>query len=525
MKIALFALLGAVSSAAFAAKPPAPHLTVAVTNIREFTFAWAEATGATTYQLWFKANDATPWAKYTEKPAPRTSILASVSVHLLEWPQARYQLKACNADGCSTSNTVRVNHDEKLDAMGYFKPDSNTNANYFGGVIALSANGHTMAVLTAETSPGSTGQASIPVAYVYHYNGVRWRFQAKLQASNPQGGTAGVFVGDPIAISGNGGVIAFGVGGEGQSGTPQSESGAVYIFRATSLGQWRLSQRLTGNGHIFDGFGYSLKLDDAGRTLAVTHNYPSATANDSEQGTVEIYRDPTDSSGELFVPTATLPVPTVQGVKAGCYNISMSGDGQTLVRGCFAQTPGGGTRLLQVMNAPNWTQSANIQGPYHYAYDLSYDGKVLLMQTEDAAIVQRLGPSGWVQEAFLTTFGGLFTGGDHRNIALSRDGKIAALGSISDVAAGLGPIFTPYSTADSPSGGVIVHERKSTGWVIRRLVKPGSTQDQWAGHAVALGDNGRVMAVGAILEASGATGIDGNRDDDSAPSRGAVWLY
>ena len=70
-----------------------------------------------------------------------------------------------------------------------------------------------------------------------------------------------------------------------------------------------------------------------------------------------------------------------------------------------------------------------------------------------------------------------------------------------------------------------MHERKSTGWVIRRLVKPGSTQDQWAGHAVALGDNGRVMAVGAILEASGATGIDGNRDDDSAPSRGAVWLY
>src|SRR5678816_874200 len=144
MRITLFAILGVLSSAAFAAKPTAPHLTVQVPNIREFTFAWAEATGATRYELWFKANDATPWAEYTEKPAPRTSILASVAVHLLEWPQARYQLKACNAEGCSTSNTVRVNHDEKLLAMAYFKPDGNTGANYFGGVVALSANGHTM---------------------------------------------------------------------------------------------------------------------------------------------------------------------------------------------------------------------------------------------------------------------------------------------------------------------------------------------------------------------------------------------
>ena len=521
MKTALFALLCALSSAAFAARPPAPHITVEVSNIREFTFEWAEASGATRYELWFKASDAAPWVEYNEKPAPRTSIVTSVAVHLLEWPQARYQLKACNADGCSTSNTVRVNHDEKLAAMGYFKPDGNTAANYFGGVIALSANGHTMVVLTSETS---AGQPSTALGYVYHYNGNHWRYQAKLQATNSQGGTAGIFQGDPIAISGNGGVVAFGVGLEGQPGTPQVETGAVYIFRATSLGNWRLSQRLTGNGHAFDRFGYSLKLDDAGRTLAVAHAYPTASANDPEEGTVEIYRDPTDSSGELFVPTATLSVPAVGGVKANCYNIAMSGDGQTLVRGCYAPAPAN-TRLLQVMNAPNWAVSANIPGAYHYAYDLSYDGKVLLMQSDDAGIVQRLGPSGWTQEAVLTTFGGAFTGGDHRNIALSRDGKFAALGSITDVAAGLGPIFTPYSTADSPSGGVIVHERKSTGWVIRRLVKPGSTQDQWAGHSVALGDNGRVMAVGAILEASGATGINGNRNDDSAPNRGAVWLY
>jgi hypothetical protein len=48
---------------------------------------------------------------------------------------------------------------------------------------------------------------------------------------------------------------------------------------------------------------------------------------------------------------------------------------------------------------------------------------------------------------------------------------------------------------------------------------------QWAGHSVALGDNGRILAVGAPFESSAASGIDGDRDDTSAPERGAVWLY
>ena len=114
---------------------------------------------------------------------------------------------------------------------------------------------------------------------------------------------------------------------------------------------------------------------------------------------------------------------------------------------------------------------------------------------------------------------------NHRHVAISRDGKFAAVGSTTDIAAGLGPIFEPYQTAEDPSGGVIVHERKSSGWVIRRLVKPGSTNNQLAGHTVALGDNGNVLAVGAPYDSSAATGIDGERDDDSAPQRGAVWLY
>jgi hypothetical protein len=79
--------------------------------------------------------------------------------------------------------------------------------------------------------------------------------------------------------------------------------------------------------------------------------------------------------------------------------------------------------------------------------------------------------------------------------------------------------------ADTRSGGVTVFERKSSGWVLRRWIKPGSTHEQWFGFAVALGDNGRILAVGAPYDPSAATGIDGDREDDSMPERGAVWIY
>jgi len=56
-------------------------------------------------------------------------------------------------------------------------------------------------------------------------------------------------------------------------------------------------------------------------------------------------------------------------------------------------------------------------------------------------------------------------------------------------------------------------------------VKPGAENPQRFGHSVALGDIGRILVVGAPMESSAATGINGDRTDTSEPERGAVWLY
>lgn len=513
MKSAGLALFCVLSSLAFAA-PPAPRITVAASDIKQLTFEWPSVAGATRYELWFKASDATPWVEYTEKTAPRTSLNISVSVHLLEWPQARYQLKACNSTGCSTSNTVRVNHDEKLVAMGYLKPNDTSHA--FGGIVALSADGQTLAVLSQAVGPPIGA-----VIHVYRKSVAGWRFEARLD--DGMTGYTGVNLGNPLAVSGNGNLIALGMAYDAEFDPEGYNVGYVQLFRRSGS-TWRTAQRLAGIGRSFDEFGHDVSLDDAGRTLAITHSYPDATTEDGESGIVEIYRDAPNDNSDQFLHQTTLRTPVVSGATAQCGGIALSGDGQTLLRGCFARTSTNEVRMVEVMEAPGWTVTSTLPGVDLNAFDISYDGSVVLLQAEGAALVMRLGASGWVQEAGLTTFGGFFSGG-HRSIALSRDGRFAALGPISDVAAGLGPIFPPYQTGQNETGAVILHERRSTGWVVRRLIKPGSTQIQWAGHSVALGDNGRVLATGAPYEASAASGINGDREDESAWGRGAVWLY
>jgi len=83
----------------------------------------------------------------------------------------------------------------------------------------------------------------------------------------------------------------------------------------------------------------------------------------------------------------------------------------------------------------------------------------------------------------------------------------------------------PFNFTDE-NGSVLVYERRTNGWRVRRLVKPDSTgvKEQF-GTLMAFGDNGKLLAIGAPGNASAASGIDVNREDVSYPNRGAVWIY
>ena len=515
MKSAAFVLACALSSVALAV-PPAPVVTVHASGIKKLTFEWAPVAGASRYDLWFKANDNAPWTRYLRAPAPRSSFTTGVAVHLLHWPQARFQLKACDASGCSTSNTVRVNS-EKTVAMGFFKPESPTDTFYFGGNVALSADGATMAAVSGE--PINDNNPNSAVVYVYRRTTSSWRREARLVPSIAPGAASQPFLGDQVALSADGNLLVLGLWTENRSGpNPAEGTGAVYLFRRTGS-TWRFAQKLVSQDGAFDYFGYVVKVDDAGQTLAISH---MRAAEEYVSGTLEVFRDNPDDGTDRFVHITQVPVPRQGDTTDSCEAVALSGDGNTLLRACYL--PSAFNPYVQALETTGFTETGRFLIDDQTGIDVSYDGTQAVVNEFGGALAFRLTSTGWVSDGFLSTFGGV---GSHskRHVAISRDGKFAAVGSTSDVAAGLGPIFEPYQTADDPSGGVIIHERKNSGWVIRRLVKPGSTNNQYAGWSVALGDNGKALAVGAIFDSSAATGIDGEREDSSAPNRGAVWLY
>jgi hypothetical protein len=100
-------LSGMFASTAQAAPPAAPDVTVGA-DTKQLQFDWSIVQRSNYYELWFKANDGAPYVKFSESQPWRPRAVTSVSAHLLDWQQARYQVRACNPSGCGVSAPIAV---------------------------------------------------------------------------------------------------------------------------------------------------------------------------------------------------------------------------------------------------------------------------------------------------------------------------------------------------------------------------------------------------------------------------------
>ena len=512
----LFGLLAcAFCVLANAAPPPAPVITVAATDVRQLEFNWAPVSGVQWHELWFRSAVGATWVKYDQREARLAPLFRiGVPVHLLNWSSANYAVKACNIGGCRTSNIVGVNG-ERLAAIGFFKPREISGVRAFGHRVALSADGNTMAVAASEQI-GNVRNALIVHVYRRTTRSSAWRLEARARPSILQPDTALSLSGDNLALSADGNVLVVGYDTFGGcTNTSHMHVGSVDVFRRSGS-TWSHSQYLRG---CEDGeyFGRLLKLDDAGRTLVIHHISPGTQF---ERGSLEVYRAP--AGGSQFVHERTLPPPPRPHGYSYCEGFALSGDGATLVRGCSNEA-GGST---YVHTGAGYAQTALLAPGSHFGFDLSFDGTALLVQDSAGARGFRRGSTGCQSQGHLDNGDGT-ANWNFRHIAISRDGKIAAVGNSEERTIGLGPINPPFQpgTAANANGGVMVYQYKASGWQLRRLVKPGSSNVGDAGFSVALSGNGNLLAVGAPADPSAAAGIDGNRNDASAPNRGAVWLY
>jgi hypothetical protein len=514
------AALCAFSTLSLAALPESAPVVTVGANLKQLQFDWAQVPRSNTYQLWFKANDQAPWIKYTEmSPRDGSRFRISVSAHLLDWRVARYRVAACNPGGCKTSIELGVSG-LAPDAIGYIKPSSNAATNqWFGYAVALSADGFTLAVLTGETVGYAVNTAVLNV-YRRKNSGAPWRREARFAPATLQTGTALNYVGKPLALSGDGNVLALGLPTErpGQS-SPAFSTGAVYMFRRDGT-TWHQEQKIPGAPVDLNYFGVDVDLDDAGDTLAVSRNTSDENPEFQDFGTVDVFRH--GSGG--WQRTHSLTVPKVVNVAGLCRGSSLSGDGQTLVRSCAIN----GRGVAQVFRAPDWQlcQTLDLAGiPNRGAVDVNGDGTRFAVEDAGISVFDR-STGGWLLDGHLDApVSAAFS--TRSALAISRDGKLLARGNAHDDRAGTGLAYPgePASSGTPETGTVVVYERKRSGWSVRRIIKANTPTPQWFGNSVALGDLGRVLAVGAPFDQSAATGIDGDQDDTSAPWRGAVWLY
>ena len=328
--------------------------------------------------------------------------------------------------------------------------------------------------------------------------------QAYVKASNTDAGDAFGFA---VALSGDGNTLAVGapseasattgIGGN-QADNTAASAGAVYVYTRSGTTWAQQAYIKASNTGAGDRFGTSVALSSDGSTLAV------------------------GAIGEASALT---------GVTAGIVNETTAGNA----------APGAGAVYVFTRSiAGTWSQQAYVKASNTGAAD-NFGSSVALSGDGSTLAVGAIGEDGSAAEAgavyvFTRDVGGIWSQQAYVkasnagaldlfgfSVALSGDSNTLAVGAIGESSAVGG---TPTDNTAPSAGAVYVFTRSVATWTQQAYVKASTigAGDQF-GFSVALSGDGNSLAVGAIGEASAATGIGGNQTDNTAPDAGAVYVF
>ncbi len=388
---------------------------------------------------------------------------------------------APNEDGAATGINNPVNegsvnsgaayvfrrHGADWTQEAYVKASNTGSFDRFGGGVALSADGHTLAVgATGESSNAATingnqndnSAVDSGAVYVFVHDGSQWVQEAYVKASNAGGGD---LFGARLALSSNGDTLATNSAAESSDATGINGvqtnnnaigSGAAYIFTRLN-GNWTQQAYLkASNSQTGDGFGASIALSADGNTFAA-----SAPAEDSNATGVN--GSESDNSA----------------ANSGAVYVFVRGNGQWVQQA-----------YLKASN----TETADAFGS---AIALSPDGNTLAVTApnEDSSA--------------------LGVDGDQTNNNAGNSGAVYVFARSSNGWRQRSYVKASNTDSDDSFGGA-----------------HGVSFSSAARGDVALAVDGHgvpVMAVGGPNEDSNATGINGNQADNSVGNSGAVYLY
>ena len=111
-------------------------------------------------------------------------------------------------------------------------------------------------------------------------------------------------------------------------------------------------------------------------------------------------------------------------------------------------------------------------------------------------------------------------------ISLSASGNSLAVAALLESSAATGINGDQSDNTAPESGAVYVFVRNDGLWLQQAYIKASNTDlvDQF-GVSISLSANGDVLAVGTTSERSGASGINGDQNDNSLPVAGAAYVF
>jgi hypothetical protein len=428
---------------------------------------------------------------------------------------------------------TRPNANGAWTQQAYVKASNPGMGDAFGHIVALSADGNTMAVSAyyeasnAKGIGGNQEDDSIPQAgavYIFVRQAGKWTQQAYIKASNTgEAGTADTFgdgdqFGFALAISGDGSTVAVGANAEDSNATTingnqndnsAQSAGAVYIF--TRAGAAWTQQAYVKPPNTFQNtqFGYSVSLSFDGNTLAAS-TYDEGGSSRTINGPYDRMRN---GSGAVFIFTraagtwsqqAYLKAANAEAGDSLGVIVSLSDDGNTLAAGILDED----------------CKARGVNPADKCDNDQKDD-----LSTGAAVVYVRTGTQ-WSQQAF---FKASNTGQDDwfgSRLRLSGDGNTLAISAQLEDSDAKGLNGDQENDRAQEAGSVFVYTRTGSTWTQRVYLKAANNEafDEF-GSSMALSRDGRTLVVGARGEDSGAKGINGNQNDNSVKEAGAVEVF
>lgn len=467
--------------------------------------------------------------------AARIELNGSVVTPGQDWttptlPLAELPVKLTLTSSSGETSEYEVIVDRGGKQTAYLKATNVDEGDNFGISVAMS--GDTLVVgamyedsaaMSVNGDQSDNNMRDSGAAYVFVQRGDVWEQQAYLKPNDP---AVQDYFGVALAIDGDTLVIgSVHVDITGLSGT-FTRPGAAYVF-TRSDGKWSQSARLTG-ATAADAFGYAVSI--SGNTIAV------GSPSDGGDGTTYVYT----RNGPQWNEQKLKAQPKADRAMFGCA-VALSKD--TLLVGAntdSTELTNAGSAYVYVRSGGRWTLQQRLTSDppasganFGYAVALAGDDAVIaapraaaiaapVVTSPGQVFAFRRSEGAWQQTQVLSAMLPRSSDAFGSSLALNDTALLIGASGDSSGARGVGADASRRDLLYSGAGYLYARENRQ--WEQSAYLKAGNAglNDSFGLAATLAGDT---AVFSANWEQSKSAGINGNPNDDSANTSGAVYVF